>query len=112
MEIQVKFNTWEEMQEFCRMQAHCENAVELRENLKAVAEKPQETAEKPVEAPKVEEPAITLQDVQKAVRELVKAKGKDAAKAVLENYGATSASSVRSEHYKAAIADLKEVLNA
>lgn len=109
MEIQVKFNTWEEMQEFCRMQAHCENAVELRENLKAAAEKPQETAEKPVEA---EEPAITLQDVQKAVRELVKAKGKDAAKAVLENYGATSASSVRSEHYKAAIADLKEALNA
>lgn len=146
MKIQIEFDTWEEMQEFCGKQIHCENAAEAQlaaaepqQNIFTAAVKKtrsmtQEETEEPVcdactinlppeadqppfvEAPqlaeKEEESALTLQDVQKAVRELVKAKGKDAAKAVLSNYGATSASSVRSENYKAAVAELKEALNA
>lgn len=68
----------------------------------------------PSEPAEEEAPAITytLQDVQKAVRDLVKSKGKDAAKAILANYSATGASSVRAENYAAVIADLKEALNA
>lgn len=74
----------------------------------------EETAMNPPEEapddPKAEVPAYKLSDAQKAVRDLVKAKGKDVAKAVLAKYGATSASSLREENYAAAIADLKETL--
>lgn len=72
---------------------------------------PFEEAPAPAPEPVKEEPKLSLQDVQKAVREFVKAKGKDAAKAVLGNYGATSASSVRAENYTAVVKDLKEALN-
>ena len=59
----------------------------------------------------VPEPEIQLPDMQKAVRELVKAKGKDAAKDVLARFGAKGASSLKPEDYPAALAALKEALN-
>lgn len=57
------------------------------------------------------EPEIQLPDMQKAVRELVKAKGKDTAKDVLARFGAKGASSLKPEDYPAALAALKEALN-
>jgi len=56
-------------------------------------------------------PEIQLTDMQKAVRELVKAKGKDTAKDVLAKFGAKGASSLKPEDYPAALAALKEALN-
>ena len=59
----------------------------------------------------VPEPEIQLPDMRKAVRELVKAKGRDAAKDVLARFGAKGASSLKPEDYPAALAALKEALN-
>lgn len=85
--------------------------------------KPEEVMPEPVEAEPekaaasdpVPEPApapeIQLTDMQKAVRELVKAKGKDTAKDVLAKFGAKGASSLKPEDYPAALAALKEALN-
>ena len=78
------------------------------------AEVPAITTEEPKEAP-----AYVLADAQKAVREVVKKKGKDAAKEILSHYKhkdkedspATGASALRPEDYAAAIRELEEALN-
>ena len=81
--------------------------------------------EEPVEVPTItteepkEAPAYVLADAQKAVREVVKKKGKDAAKEILSHYKhkdkedspATGASALRPEDYAAAIKELEEALN-
>lgn len=64
-------------------------------------------------------PVYVLTDAQKAVREVVKKKGKDTAKEILarfphkdkENEPATGASALRPEDYPAAIKALEEALN-
>ena len=78
------------------------------------AEVPAVTTEEPKEAP-----TYVLADAQKAVREVVKKKGKDAAKDILSHYRhkdkedspATGASALRPEDYAAAIKELEEALN-
>ena len=78
---------------------------------------PQE--QKQIEAEENAAPAYVLQDAQKAVREVVKKKGKDAAKEILSRFPhkdkegaqATGASSLRPEDYPAAIAAFEEALN-
>lgn len=81
--------------------------------------------EEPAEVPAVtteetkEAPTYVLADAQKAVREVVKKKGKDAAKDILSHYRhkdkedspATGASALRPEDYAAAIKELEEALN-
>lgn len=64
-------------------------------------------------------PTYVLADAQKAVREVVKKKGKDTAKEILGHYQhkdkdgspATGASALKPEDYAAAIAELEEALN-
>lgn len=64
-------------------------------------------------------PQYKLTDMQKAVREVLKAKGKEAAKAVLANFQdkdkpdkpAGGASALRPEDYEAAFNALQEALN-
>ena len=78
------------------------------------AEVPAATTEEPKEAP-----TYVLADAQKAVREVVKKKGKDAAKDILSHYRhkdkedspATGASALRPADYAAAIRELEEALN-
>lgn len=85
---------------------------------------PEEPAEVPAVTPEdpkpaEEAPTYVLADAQKAVREVVKKKGKDAAKEILSHYKhkdkedspATGASALRPEDYAAAIKELEEALN-
>ena len=76
--------------------------------------------QKQIEAEEKQAPSYTLSDAQKAVREVVKLKGKDAAKKVLSGFKhkdndkepATGASALKPEDYAEAIRQLGEVLNA
>ena len=80
------------------------------------APEPAPEPEKKAENPQVQ---YKLTDMQKAVREVLKAKGKDAAKAVLANFQdkdkpdkpAGGASALRPEDYEAAFNALQEALN-
>lgn len=80
------------------------------------APEPAPEPEKKEEDPQVQ---YKLTDMQKAVREVLKAKGKEAAKAVLANFQdkdkpdkpAGGASALRPEDYEAAFNALKEALN-
>lgn len=82
----------------------------------APAPEPAPEPEKKEETPQVQ---YKLTDMQKAVREVLKAKGKEAAKAVLANFQdkdkpdkpAGGASALRPEDYEAAFNALKEALN-
>ena len=77
---------------------------------------PEPEPEKKEENPQVQ---YKLTDMQKAVREVLKAKGKEAAKAVLANFQdkdkpdkpAGGASALRPEDYEAAFNALQEALN-
>ena len=80
------------------------------------APEPAPEPEKKEENPQVQ---YKLTDMQKAVREVLKAKGKEAAKAVLANFQdkdkpdkpAGGASALRPEDYEAAFNALQEALN-
>lgn len=80
------------------------------------APEPEKKAEKKEESTA---PQYKLTDMQKAVREVLKAKGKEAAKAVLANFQdkdkpdkpAGGASALRPEDYEAAFNALQEALN-
>lgn len=86
------------------------------------AEEPKQEEESvPFEESPVEEaaPEVKLVDIQAAVRELMKAKGKETAKYVLGAFqskkgtgGASGASDVRPEDYAAALKMLKEAVDA
>ena len=127
MKIRVEFDS---LEEFLR---HMKATEEVRE-APSEEEAPAPTAEKPVDTGtgaivgatleeqkqiEAEEKVYALADAQKAVREVVKKKGKDAAKEVLsrfmhkdrENEPATGASALRPEDYAEAIRQLEEVLN-
>ena len=133
MKICVEFDSWEEMNGFCAKQAEKAAAeittglctVEMPEQTETPAEElpvgdpiPKGAAEmpEPEEAPfeekKEEKPAIVLADIQKAVRQLVKAKGKETAKEVLGRFGAASASTLDEKFYAEATEAIREVLNA
>ena len=138
MKIQITFDSWEELLAFKGETKKKSSFEKAQDRLKAIANeaeteakteepkaadpvkedpKPEEVMPEPVEAEPdpVPEPApapgIQLTDMQKAVRELVKAKGKDTAKDVLAKFGAKGASSLKPEDYPAALAALKEALN-
>ena len=138
MKIQITFDSWEELLAFKGEAKKKSSFEKAQDRLKAIANeaeteakteepkaadpvkedpKPEEVMPEPVEAEPdpVPEPApapeIQLTDMQKAVRELVKAKGKDTAKDVLAKFGAKGASSLKPEDYPAALAALKEALN-
>jgi hypothetical protein len=138
MKIQITFDSWEELLAFKGEAKKKSSFEKAQDRLKAIANeaeteakteepkaadpvkedpKPEEVMPEPVEAEPdpVPEPApapeIQLTDMQKAVRELVKAKGKDVAKDVLAKFGAKGASSLKPEDYPAALAALKEALN-
>lgn len=71
-----------------------------------------------IEAEEKPAPTYVLADAQKAVREVVKKKGKEVAKEILGRFGhkdkegpATGASALKPEDYAAAIAALEEALN-
>lgn len=74
---------------------------------------------KQIEAEEKPAPTYVLADAQKAVREVVKKKGKDVAKEILGHYKhkdkedgpATGASALKPEDYAAAIRELEEALN-
>lgn len=121
MKIRVEFDS---LEEFLR---HMKAGAEVVKEEPEPAEKPVDTGtgaivgatleeQKQIEA---EEKVYALADAQKAVREVVKKKGKDAAKEVLshfmhkdrENEPATGASALRPEDYAEAIRQLEEVLN-
>lgn len=74
--------------------------------------------QKQIEAEEKSAPSYVLADAQKAVREVVKKKGKEIAKEILGRFGhkdkegpATGASALKPEDYAAAIAALEEALN-
>jgi len=74
----------------------------------------QEAVDVPFEIPKgVPDVVYTLQDIQQAVRDAIKAHGKETVKGILSKYPAegggkaTSASSLKEESYQALIEDLK-----
>ena len=74
--------------------------------------------QKQIEAEEKPAPSYVLADAQKAVREVVKKKGKEIAKEILGRFGhkdkegpATGASALKPEDYAAAIAALEEALN-
>ena len=97
--------------------AQAPEASEPEESVAKAVENPMPAPEE--EKPAEEAPAYVLADAQKAVREVVKKKGKDAAKEILSHYKhkdkedspATGASALRPEDYAAAIKELEEVLN-
>ena len=130
MKITLEFNSWDELMEWKGAKAK-----ETPKAKKAEAPEPVKAEIMPAPDPKpakVEEPAkaeeekpapapqYALADAQKAIREVVKKKGKDAAKAVLGKFPskdnkdvpASSASTLRAEDYPEAIRMLQEVLNA
>ena len=97
--------------------AQAPEASEPEESVAEAVEDPMPAPEE--EKPAEEAPAYVLADAQKAVREVVKKKGKDAAKEILSHYRhkdkedspATGASALRPEDYAAAIKELEEALN-
>ena len=133
MKITVTFDTLEEFDAFRYGRPFPEHIkVEIPEEKKAepVKEEPEVPFEEspmpapepaPVPEKKAENPQVQykLTDMQKAVREVLKAKGKDAAKAVLANFQdkdkpdkpAGGASALRPEDYEAAFNALQEALN-
>lgn len=130
MKILVEFESLEEFFQYMKPQAGDpvpEPSEDAEPAITVVVpeEKPEPAKEEPeVEAPPEKEEAsaksYTLSDAQKAVREVVKLKGKDAAKKVLsgfkhkdhDNEPATGASALQPEDYAEAIKRLEEVLNA
>ena len=139
MRITVEFDSLEEFLQNMKTQPVAEKRMSFNEAMEAAKSLPADPAEEvgtkfgavpaepvreeapaKVEAPAAEAPSYVLTDVQKAVRDVVKAKGKEAAKFVLEKFQhkdkpgspATGASALRPEDYAEAIKALTEVLNA
>lgn len=145
MNIQLTFDTWDELcvflsaakaqtlpengKELVKLANESKKAAEKTDVFKAAKIAAKALAEEPKEEPDsvpfdtaetATEPEYALTDAQKAVRECVKAKGKDAAKAVLANFKdksdaskpAGGASALRPEDYAAAIKALREAANA
>ena len=129
MKILVEFESLREF--FQYMKPLEDDAPTVRDEEPAItvvvpeeAPEPEEPAPMP-EPVKEEEPApetvkaYALADAQKAVREVVKTKGKEVAKEILsrfpnkdkENGSATGASALRPQDYAAAIKALEEALN-
>lgn len=110
-------------------EAEAEAAKDLPMNPPEPAEKPVDTGtgtivgatpeeQRQIEAEEKPMPAYTLTDAQKAVREVVKKKGKDVAKEILARFQhkdkegpATGASALKPEDYAEAIKALEEALN-
>ena len=132
MKITVTFDTLEEFDAFRGAPTIWKEVPAPAEEMNAepVKEEPDVPFEEgpmpaPDPAPEPEKKAgnpliqYKLTDMQKAVREVLKAKGKDAAKAVLANFKdkdnpekpAGGASSLRQEDYEAAFNALQEALN-
>ena len=149
MKITVEFNSLEEFMEHMktekvepvaekpRQKAQAPQAEPEEEKPENLPMNPPEPAEKPVdtgtgaivgatpeemkqiEAEEKPVPTYVLADAQKAVREVVKTKGKDVAKEILGHYkhkdkedgSATGASALKPEDYAAAIRELEEALN-
>lgn len=132
MKITVTFDTLEEFDAFRGAPTIWREVLAPAEEKKAepVKEEPEVPFEEgPMPAPesapepekKEETPQVQykLTDMQKAVREVLKAKGKEAAKAVLANFQdkdkpdkpAGGASALRPEDYEAAFNALQEALN-
>lgn len=114
-----------------RKEAEAEESENLPMNPPEPAEKPVDTGtgaivgatpeeQKQIEAEEKPAPTYVLADAQKAVREVVKKKGKDVAKEILgrfkhkdkEDEPATGASALRPEDYADAIKALEDALNA
>jgi len=149
MKITVEFNSLEEFMEHMKTEKvesvaekprqtaqapqaepEAEKAENLPMNLPEPAEKPVDIGtgaivgatpeeQKQIEAEEKPAPTFVLADAQKAVREVVKKKGKDIAKEILAHYKhkdkedspATGASALKPEDYAAAIKELEEALN-
>ena len=134
MKITVTFDTLEEFDAFRGAPTIWKEVPAPAEEKKAEPVKDEKKAEVPFEedpmpapepAPEPEKkednPRVQykLTDMQKAVREVLKAKGKEAAKAVLANFQdkdkpdkpAGGASALRPEDYEAAFNALQEALN-
>ena len=132
MKITVTFDTLEEFDAFRGAPTIWREVPAPAEEKKAepVKKEPEVPFEEgPMPAPepapepekKAENPQVQYKrtDMQKAVREVLKAKGKDAAKAVLANFQdkdkpdkpAGGASALRPEDYEAAFNALQEALN-
>ena len=130
MKITLEFNSWDELMEWKGAKAKetpkakkAEAPEPVKAEIMPAPDPEPAKAEEPVNAEE-EKPApmpqYALADAQKAIREVVKKKGKDAAKAVLGKFPskdneaapASSASTLRAEDYPEAIRMLQEVLNA
>ena len=119
MNITICFDSMEEFKRYIKL-APCEREPEPTAE-KAAEPEPmaQKSAEPEPAVEKAAEPAYALTDMQKAVREMVKKKGRDAALAVLGQFEhkddpgkkANSASTMKPENYGEAIAKLEETLN-
>ena len=96
-----------------------EPKVPFKEDPMPVPEPAPEPEPEPEKKEESTAPQYKLTDMQKAVREVLKAKGKEAAKAVLANFQdkdkpdkpAGGASALRPEDYEAAFNALQEALN-
>lgn len=103
MTINVTFNSYEEMQEFCgTVMTKGENAV--AETAKKKPAKKTEEAKVQPEIPAEETTAgnkFSIEEVRKAAGEYIKKHGKDALLGVLEEWGAKNVSALAEEHYAA-----------
>ncbi len=105
MTINLTFNSYEEMQQFCNAVT---TKVEARGTEEPVKKKPVKKAEEPktpVKEDEVDEPlqekAITIEEVRKAAGEYIKSHGKDALLDILKKWNAKNISSLTEEHYAA-----------
>lgn len=100
MTINLTFNSYEEMQEFCKTAGSPAPAT-----VEVTRKKPAKKAEAPEEVPFEEEPvekkSISIEEVRKAAGEYIKRHGKDALIDLLKEWDAKNITSLAEEHYAA-----------
>ncbi len=105
MTINLTFNSYEEMQEFCGAVAAKAEIKGVEEPAKKKPAKKTEEAKTPTKEDGKEEPpwekAVSVEEVRKAAGEYIKSHGKDALLGILKEWNAKNISSLAEEHYAA-----------